>query len=405
MLLGCIADDFTGASDLANTLAQGGMRVVQYVGTPDAPPAAEVQAGVVALKSRTIPAAAAVAQSLAALDWLRAAGCSQILFKYCSTFDSTAEGNIGPVAAALAEALGETRVVVCPAFPAAGRTIYQGHLFVGDRLLSDTPMKDHPLTPMRDADLRRVLAAQTGWAVGHVAAPVVQQGAGAIRAALAAGDPAMLVVDILADADLHALGAAVSDRRLITGGSGIALGLPANFGIAPSPVAWSGEAGPAAILSGSCSAATRGQVAAWTGPKREIAAAEVVAGIDPAALVAGLSPEAPTLIYSSADPAVVAAAQDRFGRDALAGAIEKLFGALAVELTRRGTRRLVVAGGETSGAVVTALGPRALAIGPEIATGVPALRVEGRPLVLALKSGNFGGPAFFAEALEVLARG
>jgi uncharacterized protein YgbK (DUF1537 family) len=237
--------------------------VVQYVGTPDAPPPADVQAGVVALKSRTIPATEAVAQSLKALAWLRKAGCTQILFKYCSTFVSTPDGNIGPVAAALAEALGETRVVVCPAFPAAGRTIYQGHLFVGDRLLSDTPMKDHPLTPMRDADLRRVLAAQTGWAVGHIAAPVVRQGAGAIREALEAGGPAMLVVDILADADLLALGTAIRDRRLITGGSGIALGLPANFGIAPRPVAWIGEAGPAAVLSGSCSAATRGQVAAF----------------------------------------------------------------------------------------------------------------------------------------------
>jgi uncharacterized protein YgbK (DUF1537 family) len=202
-----------------------------------------------------------------------------------------------------------------------------------------------------------------------------------------------------------ALGTACRDRRLITGGSGIALGLPANFGIAPRPVAWIGEAGPAAVLSGSCSAATRGQVAAWTGARREVTAAEAAAGIDPAALVASLPQDAPVLIYSSADPAVVAAAQARHGRDALAAAIEALFGALAVELIRRGIRRLVVAGGETSGAVVTALGPEALAIGPEIATGVPALRVEGRPLVMALKSGNFGGPRFFAEALEVLGRG
>ena len=182
MKLGCIGDDFTGSSDLANTLAKGGMRVVQYTGIPEGPAAPDVEAGVVSLKSRSIAPEAAVAQSLAALDWLMAQGCTQIFFKYCSTFDSTPEGNIGPVADALAEALGAHRVVVCPAFPGTGRSVYQGHLFVGDRLLNESGMQNHPLTPMTDADLRRWLAPQTRHTVGHVPAQTVFRGAEAIRA-------------------------------------------------------------------------------------------------------------------------------------------------------------------------------------------------------------------------------
>ena len=402
MKLGVIADDFTGASDIALTLAEGGMRVVQYVGVPGTGAGAGVDAGVVSLKSRTIPAAAAVAQSLAACDWLLAQGATQIVYKVCSTFDSTDQGNIGPVTAALAERLGEEQVIVCPAFPENGRSVYQGHLFVGDVLLSDSGMRDHPLTPMRDPDLRRVLAAQTDWPVAHVAAATVFQGDAAIAAAMPK-TRAMVIVDAIRDADLRAIAGAARARRLLTGGSGIALGLPANFGHSAARPAWSSIAGPGAVLSGSCSQATRAQVARYRdlAPAHEVTPAEVIAGTLKAGDLADwvLAQAIAPLVYSSADPAQVKAAQIQFGQEKLAHAIESLFTDLTRELTARGLVRLVVAGGETSGAAVAGLGAEALEIGPRLAAGVPLLRPAGRDMALALKSGNFGGPDFFAEAL------
>lgn len=410
MKLGCIGDDFTGSSDLANTLAKGGMNTVQYVGVPDGPADPSVEAGVVALKSRSIPASDAVAQSLAALDWLRAQGCRQFIFKYCSTFDSTPEGNIGPVAVALADALAADRVIVCPAFPTTGRSIYMGHLFVHDRLLNESGMENHPLTPMTDPDLRRWLAGQVAETVGHVALPDVAAGPDAVAAALAreaASGHRLIVVDATSDADLGAIGRAAANLRLITGGSGIALGLPGNFGCAPGPVAWDGAEGPALVLSGSCSAATRAQVERHSAdghPAREIDVAGVLRGqADPAELAdwAVGQREVP-LIYSSADPQKVAAIQARFGRAESAAALERLFADLARAAVAKGVTRLIVAGGETSGAVVAALAPEALRIGPEIDPGVPALRADPH-LTLALKSGNFGAENFFAKAARVLA--
>ncbi|PKP63386.1 MAG: hypothetical protein CVT86_05350, partial [Alphaproteobacteria bacterium HGW-Alphaproteobacteria-8] len=251
MLLGCIGDDFTGSGDLGNTLAKAGMRAVQYVGVPGRPADSHVEAGIVALKSRSLPVAEAVAQSRAALDWLRAQGCTQVLFKYCSTFDSTREGNIGPVAEALADALGATRVIVCPAFPATGRSVYQGHLFVHDRLLSESGMQHHPLTPMTDPDIRRWLGHQVRGSVGHVATGVVAQGPEAVSATLDAEHAKghrLIVADAITDADLVTLGQAAADLPLITGGSGIAMGLPGNFRarglLSGSAAAWRGQAGP-----------------------------------------------------------------------------------------------------------------------------------------------------------------
>ncbi len=241
MLLGCIGDDFTGSSDLANTLAKGGMRTVQFTGVPDAPAGADIQAGVVALKSRSIDPADAVQQSLAALDWLQRQGCQQIFFKYCSTFDSTPQGNIGPVADALADALGAHKVIVCPAFPGTGRSIFQGHLFVKDQLLNESGMQNHPLTPMIDADIRRWLATQTKYSVGHV--PVEQVFAGSKLIAQGLEDQYRaghrhIVVDAIRDADLIEIGKAAKGLPLVTGGSGVALGLPGNFGCTPSQVPW-----------------------------------------------------------------------------------------------------------------------------------------------------------------------
>lgn len=415
MLLGCIGDDFTGSSDLANTLAKGGMKVVQYAGVPAGAAAAEVEAGVVALKSRTIPPEAAVAQSLAALGWLRAQGCRQFFFKYCSTFDSRAEGNIGPVADALIAALDAGRVIVCPAFPATGRSVYQGHLFVKDRLLNESGMEQHPLTPMTDADIRRWLRPQTRHDVGHVNAETVMAGSEAIRRALdaeQAGGRTLVVVDAIRDADLLEIGAAARDLPLITGGSGVALGLPENFRrageISGSGAAWPGLAGPCAILSGSCSTATRGQVEHHKAshPTLEVTAEAAMAGEVTAESLTEFilsARDSLPLVYSSADPAVVRAAQDRFGREAVAETIERLFAETARRLVAGGVTRLITAGGETSGAVVEGLGVEALEIGPEIAPGVPALKVTGRPLTLALKSGNFGAPDFFEKAAQMLA--
>ncbi|WP_322990152.1 3-oxo-tetronate kinase [Hoeflea sp.] len=413
MLLGCIGDDFTGSSDLGNTLTRQGMRSVQYVGVPDQTADANVEAGIIALKSRSAPVDEAVRLSLEALEWLRAQGCRQFLFKYCSTFDSTPEGNIGPVAEALADALGASRVLVCPAFPATGRSVYLGHLFVNDRLLSESGMENHPLTPMTDPDLRRWLAQQISGTVGHVPAIVVAQGPEAVRACLDAQDVEghrLIVADAINDTDLVTLGQAAMNLPLLTGGSGIALGLPGVFRAAGllSDTAgnWTGQSGPAAILSGSCSNATRAQVVrhAQSNPTREVDAGAVMAGEIDAEVLAewALTQDGLPLIYTSADPDTVRDAQLRYGRDTVAGAIETLFAATARALVAKGVTRLITAGGETSGAVIEGLSLTRLEIGPEVDPGVPVMRANAN-LVLALKSGNFGAPNFFAKAAQVMA--
>ncbi|MGG7518748.1 3-oxo-tetronate kinase [Allorhizobium undicola] len=417
MLLGVIADDFTGASDIANTIAkglcgEGGLRTAQFLGIPEQPAPGEIEAGVIALKSRSIPAAEAVEQSLAALAWLRAQGCGQIIFKYCSTFDSTQQGNIGPVGEALANALGVKGVVACPAFPGAGRTLYQGHLFVKDRLLNQSGLEHHPLNPMTDPDLRRWLRFQTNSPVGHVAWARVAKGTAAIDADLKQASEAgetMVIVDAVSDDDLIVIGEALRDAPLITGGSGIAIGLPRNFirrGLAKGSKAVTPPiAGPEAILAGSCSGATRGQVdqhkarhpalaldvdSVMTGETTSREAVEFITTNH------GKSP----LVYSSGTPEEVARLQERYGRDKVAHTLDRLFADTARELVARGVRRLVVAGGETSGAVVSALDLGPLAIGPEIDPGVPVLVSGGsQPVALALKSGNFGAPDFFEKAL------
>ncbi|KAB7615209.1 four-carbon acid sugar kinase family protein [Amylibacter sp. SFDW26] len=404
MKIGVIADDFTGASDIALTLAQGGMRVAQFVGTPYEG-VADIDAGVVALKSRTAPVDEAIAQSLEACDWLQKQGCTQIIYKVCSTFDSTDDGNIGQVLEALAPKLGETAIAVCPAFPENGRSVYQGHLFVMDQLLSDSGMKDHPLTPMRDADLRRVLSRQTTWSVSHIPATTVSAGVDAVAKSLAA-EQAMFIVDAIHDADLLTIGAALKDRKLMCGGSGIALGLPANFGHSAGETPWQGVAGKGVVLSGSCSIATREQIAQYKtiAPAFELTAEDVMGGKHTAQSICDwvLAQEGAPLVYSTADPETVKAAQDTFGREAVAEKIEGFFADLAKALADNNVTRIVSAGGETSGAVVTGLSAQTLHIGPKIAAGVPALRVDNRNLVVALKSGNFGDKNFFETALNVL---
>ena len=419
ILLGCIADDMTGATDLANTLVREGMRTVQMIGVP--PPGIAVpdsDAVVVALKSRTIPAAEAIEQSLAALAWLRPAGARQYFFKYCSTFDSTDQGNIGPVADALLAALDAGFTIACPAFPENGRTIFQGHLFVGRQLLSESGMRHHPLTPMTDSDLVRVLGRQTKAKVDLVPYATVRQGPAAIDAAFAALSAAgarHAIVDAVEDQQLRDIGTAAANLALVTGGSGIAIGLPENFrrkgllGPAAGADALPAIRGTAAVLSGSASTATLGQVEAFR-------AARPAFRLDPLALARGEDQAAaavawarpllaggPVLIYASAPPAEVAAAQAALGRERAGALIEAALAAVARGLVEAGVRRLVVAGGETAGAVVQALGVRALRIGPQIDPGVPAtVSLDERPLALALKSGNFGGVDFFAKAIGLL---
>lgn len=421
MLLGCIADDLTGATDLSLMLAREGLRTVQSTGLP-APDLdlGAVDALVVALKSRTIPTAEAVAQSLAAARLLRQLGAKRLLFKYCSTFDSTDQGNIGPVAAALLDFVGGAQTIACPAFPLAGRQIFNGHLFVNGVLLSDSPMKDHPLTPMRDANLCRVLQRQTSLPVGLVSFVDVDAGPAAIRAALAreaAVGHRIQIVDALTDAHLRAIGASVSDLPLITGGSGIAMGLPAAYleqgliaALNPVPAAMKVTAGRRAILAGSCSAATRGQVAAAIAaglPAFRIDALDLAAGRQSAARVLDWIDAQPAgrplLVYSSAEPEVVKQVQDKLGREAAGTAVEHLLAEVAQGLVARGFNQLLVAGGETSGAVVQALGAGTLAIGPEIDPGVPWTRsLSGPDVALALKSGNFGAADFFLKAWDKL---
>ena len=415
LLLGCVADDFTGATDLANTLVREGMRTVLLFGAP-APdrPLPEAEAVVVALKSRTIPAADAVAQSLAALRWLREGGARQLFFKYCSTFDSTAEGNIGPVTDAMLAALDGDFTIACPAFPATGRTICHGYLFVGDVLLSESGMRNHPLTPMTNANLVRVLAAQTPHAVGLVRYDVVAAGPAAVKAEfdrLRGAGVRHAIVDALSDDDLRVIGTACAELPLVTGGSGIALGLPENFrraGLLAADAAADrlpAVGGHAAVLAGSCSEATLAQLRHMQrhAPSFRLDPLVLAAGRDQAAEALAWAVEhldGPPLIYASAAPEEVRAAQAKLGREAAGELVERALARIARGLVEAGVRRLVVAGGESSGAVVQALGIDAIRIGPQIDPGVPWTVSLGEPAVaLALKSGNFGGEDFFLKAL------
>ena len=430
MILGVIADDFTGATDIASMLVRAGMRTVLVVGVPDATAATaattvtSADAVVVALKTRTVPAADAVRESLAALRWLQAFGMRQCVFKYCSTFDSTPAGNIGPVTEALLDALGTGFTIACPAFPENGRTVYRGHLFVGDELLSDSGMRQHPLTPMTDANLVRVLQAQCKRCVGLVRQDSVAQGAPAVRArfdALRADGVAIAIADAITNDDLRTLAAACADLPLLTAGSGLALGLPAVYAqrgwLVPDAHAAALDAprGAAAVLAGSCSLATNTQVQRWREAGLPVFAIDprALARDEPVALDAIAwalarqteSPSRAVLVCATTPPAELKAVQAELGAARAGALVEACLAQIARGLVAQGVRRLVVAGGETSGAVVQALGVTRLRIGPAICPGVPWTQADDRPhdppLHLALKSGNFGGPDFFGEALRM----
>ncbi|GGX98235.1 HPr kinase [Litchfieldella qijiaojingensis] len=427
LVLGAIADDFTGATDLANNLVRAGMRTLQVIGVPRGELSLDdIDAVVVALKSRACPAPDAVSDSLEALHWLKAQQARQIFFKYCSTFDSTDEGNIGPVADALLDAMGARQTVMVPAFPDNGRTVYMGHLFVGDRLLNDSGMEHHPLNPMTDADLVRVLSRQTPHSVGLLPRPVLAKGGEAAKTHLdgqAAQGVRHVICDTLDESDLEVLAAAVVEFPLVTGGSGLGQALPAEY----RRLGWleavdnAGRLAPASgaalVLSGSCSRATLGQVEHFLATHDGFA-------LDPLALAEGNDQieqalafarkrlfaagggETPVLIYASAAPDKVRLAQQRLGVAAAGELVERALAGLAKALVAEGVGRLVVAGGETSGAVVSALGISELRIGEQIDPGVPWTQtyIKGHesPLSLALKSGNFGGVDFFSRAFDAL---
>ncbi|MEM0908317.1 MAG: 3-oxo-tetronate kinase [Pseudomonadota bacterium] len=416
-LLGAIADDFTGATDLAGLLARSGAKVSLRIGVPDASPSDTAPFEVIALKCRTAPVFEAVADCRAALAWLRASGAQRFFWKYCSTFDSTAEGNIGPVAEALMDDLQTHQTIYCPAFPENGRSIFMGNLFVGRQPLAESPMKDHPLTPMRDSNLLRLLTPQVTRGVGIVDRLTVAKGTAAVKEALArlAQDKiAHVVMDAVANEDLHVIADASQDFALITGGSAIAMPLPDLYRAGGTLGQDAARFAPpslddgAIILSGSCSEMTRAQVAAYSAqaPAFQLNPIQLAQEGPGAALdwLDAQSPAAAPLLYATAEPEAVRQAQDRLGVGPAGELVEQALATLAVAALKRGARRFVVAGGETSGAVTKALGVTRLDIGAEIAPGVPwtFCKSHEHDIALALKSGNFGAQTFFQDALKAL---
>jgi uncharacterized protein YgbK (DUF1537 family) len=418
-VLGCIADDFTGATDLAGLLARSGMRVSLRIGVPEGPPSKTAALEVIALKSRTAPVDAAVAETRAALAWLKSAGAKRFFWKYCSTFDSTAQGNIGPVAEALMADLGTEQTIYCPAFPENGRSIFMGNLFVGEQPLAESPMKDHPLTPMRDSNLMRLLAPQVTRPVGLCDRFTVEKGAACLRAeldALKAGGVAHVIVDAVANTDLQVIAEACRDMPLVTGGSAVAMPLPELYmadGTLSVDAAWTfrPEVGRGTIvLSGSASAMTNAQVATYlsTGAPAFHLDPLKLAENGPEAVLSWLLEqdlERAPLVYATAQPDIVRAVQDKLGAAAAGEIVEAALSACAIAARDAGARRVIVAGGETSGAVTKGLGVTKLDIGPEIAPGVPwtYCTSAGHQIALALKSGNFGTETFFTDAQTKLA--
>ncbi|OCP15013.1 3-oxo-tetronate kinase [Ensifer sp. LC163] len=423
ILLGSIADDYTGASDLANTLTKNGLRTVQTVGIPDPSLALpDVDAVVVSLKIRSVAAADAVAAATQAERWLRERGADHVLYKICSTFDSTDAGNIGPVTEALSAAAGGGLVLVTPAFPETGRTVYFGHLFVNGEPLNESPLKDHPLNPMHDANLVRVMTRQSRGAVGLIDLPAIAAGPDTVRArleALQVTGVKTVIADAVFERDLETLGEIALETPVSTGASGLGLGLAralVRSGRVSSGEATTADAirpvgGPAVVVAGSCSKATLRQldVAERSMPVLRLDPERLLAGPDEIAAAISWAGDriaaGPVVIAASASPETVLQLQSQYGREASGHAIETATSIIAAELVARGVRRLVVAGGETSGAAVDRLAIPAFLIGPEIAPGVPVLRTVGNAqgdMLLALKSGNFGGEDFFTAALAMM---
>jgi len=420
LLLGCIADDYTGAGDLANTLVKSGLKTAQLIGQPycdlDLP---EAEALVVALKTRTRPVSAAVEETLSVLKWLQKRGATQFFFKYCSTFDSTTEGNIGPVLDALMESLSCDFTIACPAFPETGRTVYQGHLFVDNRLLSNSPMRNHPLTPMTESNLVCLLGSQTRQEVDLIPTAIVEKGSESIKTAMSElkdSGVRIAIVDALNDNHLMNIGAACKGMKLITGSSGPAMGLAKNF-LTQFDIKLSKPAstipcvkGPEAVIAGSCSQITLAQIEKMSRshPVFRFNAIDIVENrVTTNQILDWAHPyllaKKAFLVAASASPEIILEAQKRLGRIESGELVEKTLSEVTCLLVENGLRRLIVAGGETSGAVVQALGIEGMQIGHEIAPGIPCMVTLGKdPIALTLKSGNFGSEDFFLNALRAM---
>ena len=415
MRLGVIADDFTGATDIASFLVQNGLPTIQFNGVPESHDALSAQAIVISLKSRSCPAQQAIDQSLAALQWLQQQGCDRFYFKYCSTFDSTEQGNIGPVTDALLAALGETQTVISPSLPVNGRTVYQGYLFVADQLLSESGMRHHPVTPMTDSNLVRLMTRQAKGQAAVINAAQLDQGADAVRAqldTLKAQGINYVVMDALHEQHLLTQGEALKETRLVTGGSGLAIGIARAWATqqqnSDAEHAGRPQGDRAVVISGSCSQMTNRQVQAYRqqAPSHEVLVERCLDNAESYAqelcdwVAAHHQPDLAPLLFATADAQQLQAIQQQYGAARSSEAVEKLFAAVTRELKTRGWQRFIVAGGETSGVVAQSLGVTAFHIGPMISPGVPWVRDIHQPLSLALKSGNFGDEQFFARAQQ-----
>lgn len=419
LLLGCIADDITGATDIGLMLNANGLPTTLYLGVPDDLRVPDTEAAVIALKIRSCPAEQAVAEATRAANWLLAHGARQLFYKYCSTFDSTSDGNIGPVADALLRLVRQEQTVLLPAFPENGRTVRNGHLYVDDDLLAESPMRNHPLNPMTESFLPKLMDAQTAdGTTSWIDQSIVDAGADEIRAALArerADGRRFVSIDTRDDNDFPAIADAIAEMRLITGGSGIGAAIPevlrqqgllrerADSAELPS------LPGHVAILAGSCSQATRAQIAAFANSATAIVVdpVELHAGASSRESIADAAQQATingnVLIHSSTDSESLKQSQAKLGVAASAQLVEDTLSFVARQLAAHGVSKFVVAGGETSGAVALALEVDELQIGAPIAPGVPWM-VSRSPKTrcLAFKSGNFGDADFFERALELL---
>lgn len=415
MLLGVIADDFTGATDIAGFLVENGMRTVQLNGIPKKNIHVDADAVVISLKSRSCPAEQAINQSLEALRWLQVQGCQQFYFKYCSTFDSTAQGNIGPVTDALLAELNETFTIVCPALPVNGRTVFNGYLFVLGELLNESGMRHHPVTPMTDSSLVRLMNNQSQGECGLVNYQVIEQGVDAVVARFAQlqeEGKRYAVVDAINSTHLITLGQAVKSLKLITGGSGLAAGIAQNWANKLADQSEAQSAGlptkaPGVVLSGSCSVMTNQQVARYQSVAPHFAV-DVEACLRDKNYVqqafiwvtAQLDSQYAPMVYATADPDKLKAIQTQYGAATSSEAVEQFFSQLAHQLQEFGIKNFIVAGGETSGIVTQSLGVTGFHIGPQIAPGVPWVQSIDGSLSLALKSGNFGDERFFEKAQD-----
>ncbi|MEZ5924081.1 MAG: four-carbon acid sugar kinase family protein [Hyphomicrobiaceae bacterium] len=420
LLLGAIADDLTGGIELASMLVAQGVRTGFGIG-PAASLVEDAEAQVIALKTRVIPADEAVTAVLGGAERLITRGARQVFFKYCATFDSTPAGNIGPCAEALIDRLDAHRALFCPALCETGRTVYQGHMFGGSTLLSDSPKRFDPLTPMTDSNLVRVLQAQSRQKVGLIDHSIVEAGPEAIRyrsEQLAAEGATLQIVDTLNENHLAAIADAAAGMPLLTGNSSVAAHLPACWRRsgdlqATAPIMLAGVDGPGAVIAGSVAEQTRQQLAVFGThhPVLTLHLERAFAGDD-------LVGEAMTFarqcmrqcrdfaISTAVPQAAVDQLQTRFGRAETAAQAEFILSTLAHRFVHElGVRRIVVAGGETSGAVVAALGLTRLEVGPYLGLGMSRAITRTEPILgLSLKSGKLGSLDVFERLLADMCR-